>query len=292
MSNLSFSGHDTFHCRQFWLKKAYDHVRAEKSFNDDEASLELGVGKNMVTAIRHWAKCFQIIDENEGPTEVGNQLLSDDGWDPYLEDHGSLWLLHYLLISGKKASTFDLIFNRLIKERPEFDYEHYLKWLVQNEDDLPSANTLDKDFKVFYHTYYADFKAKDIEESFTGILTELGLLKKIRKKVIDKDGKTQEEEVWLLERTVRNEIPIEILFYAILKHHPNDKSISFDQLYSGDGEIGSVFALSKEGLIETLEQIATKYNGNVTFSNHAGVRELQITEELSARQVLSDYYGQ
>lgn len=292
MSQLSFSGHDTFHCRQFWLKKAFDFVEEGKRFADGDASLELGVGKNMVTAIRHWAKCFQIIDENEQPTLLANQLFSDTGWDPYLEDHGSLWLLHYLLVTSKKASTFDIIFNQLIKERPEFDANHYIKFLLKNEDSLPSTNTLDKDFKVFYHTYYANFKAKDIEESFTGILTELGLLKQIRKKVIDADRKQKEEEVWLLERTSRNEIPLEVLLYGILKAHPTDMSISFNQLYNGEGEIGSVFALSKEGLTEVLEALAEKFKGDITFSNQAGIRELQFRKKLDADKILASYYAE
>ena len=86
MSALTFSGHDTFHCRQFWLKKAYDHVGMKKGFNDDDASLELGVGRNMVTAIRYWAKQFQILDEHDKPTKIADQLLGKNGWDPYLED--------------------------------------------------------------------------------------------------------------------------------------------------------------------------------------------------------------
>jgi hypothetical protein len=291
MSDLTFSGHDTFHCRQFWLKKAYDFVESGKRFADTDASLELGVGKNMVTAIRHWAKCFQMLDEEQQASDLAKKLFADNGWDPYLEDHGSLWLLHYLLVTGKQASTFDIIFNRLIKERPEFDSEYYLKYLVQREENLPSENTLKKDFMVFYHTYYANFKAKDIEESFTGILTELGLLKQIRKKVIDKDMKAKEEAVWLLERTVRNEIPLEILLYGVLKQHPKELSISFNQLYNGDGEIGSVFALSKEGLTVALEALSEKFKDDITFSNQAGIRELQFKQQLDANQILAGYYA-
>ncbi len=74
MSNLVFSGHDTFHCRQFWLKKAFDFSSSNKSFNDDEASLELGVGKNMVTAIRYWSRCFQMIDDENLPSQLATDL--------------------------------------------------------------------------------------------------------------------------------------------------------------------------------------------------------------------------
>lgn len=48
---FTFSGHESFQCRQLWLKKGYDFVNKKKSFNDEDAVVELGVGKNMVSSI-------------------------------------------------------------------------------------------------------------------------------------------------------------------------------------------------------------------------------------------------
>lgn len=292
MSNYTFSGHDTFHCRQFWLKKAYDFARSKSSFNDDEASLDLGVGKNMVTAIRYWSKCFQVLDEDQIPTDIGQRLLADNGWDPYLEDHASLWLLHHNLVTGGHASTFSIIFNELIKARPEITTEYFLTFINGLIPEDFNENTLKKDFTVFYKTYFADFKANDIEESFTGILTELNLLKQINKTFIGSDGKAKSREVWLLDRSVRNDIPLHILLYGILKQHPEDLSISFESLYNGKNGIGSVFALSKEGLTIALERIAEELKQfNLVFSNEAGIRELQVKKKLNPIKVLEDYYG-
>ena len=33
----TFSGHDSFQCRQLWLKKGYDYVHEWQSFNDEDA---------------------------------------------------------------------------------------------------------------------------------------------------------------------------------------------------------------------------------------------------------------
>ncbi len=54
----TFSGHESFPCKTLWLKKGYDFVRAEKDFNAPEAVVDLGGGKNMVSAIRYWFKSF------------------------------------------------------------------------------------------------------------------------------------------------------------------------------------------------------------------------------------------
>lgn len=73
----TFSGHDSFQCRQLWLKKGYDYIQSKKSFNDEDAVVRLGVGKNMVSAIRYWMKAFNIIDGKDKPTEFGTKLFQD-----------------------------------------------------------------------------------------------------------------------------------------------------------------------------------------------------------------------
>lgn len=56
--------------------------------------------------------------ENEEPTKLADKLFNDvNGWDPYLEDLGTLWLLHYQLITRQKASTYGLIFNGLRRDK-------------------------------------------------------------------------------------------------------------------------------------------------------------------------------
>ena len=106
----TFSGHDSFQCRQLWLKKGYDYVKAQRSFNDEEAVVKLGVGKNMVSAIRYWMKAFNIIDNKDVPTEFGDRLFDDEnGYDPYLEDEGS-----HLFFLFSSANTTLILFISLI----------------------------------------------------------------------------------------------------------------------------------------------------------------------------------
>ena len=138
---LTFSGHDTFHCRQFWLKKAVDFSNSGGGFNDLDASLHLGVGKNMVTAIRFWAKCFGVLNEDSNVTNIGNSVFAENGWDPYLEDYGTLWLLQYFIVSKGIASSYNVIFNELIKERPEFTAEVFVQFVNSRKEGEYNSNT-------------------------------------------------------------------------------------------------------------------------------------------------------
>ena len=125
-NKLTFSGHDTFHCRQLWLKKGYDFVKKGNKFMDSEAVVLLGVGKNMVSAIYFWMKAFGLIDKDGNTTDLADYIFSLEGKDPYLEDEATLWLLHYHLVTQGFASIYDLIFNDFRKEKIEFTKDNFL----------------------------------------------------------------------------------------------------------------------------------------------------------------------
>ena len=72
----------------------------EELFTTDErAILALGLGSNMVKAIRFWGQVFGLLQVQRGlarNTELARRLLDTEiGIDPYLEDPGSLWRLHW-----------------------------------------------------------------------------------------------------------------------------------------------------------------------------------------------------
>src|SRR5690349_17763962 len=131
MSKLTFSGHESFHCRLFWLKKGFDFVEDGKKFSEESSVVDLGVGKKMVTAIRHWMNAFDLLDDKDKVTALADNLFGTKGWDPYLENEGTLWLLHYHLIKKGYASIFKLIFTELRRSKPEFMRKHFYS-LVSN----------------------------------------------------------------------------------------------------------------------------------------------------------------
>lgn len=70
-----YSGHDSFLCKQFWLKKGFDFAQGNNSFAEDKAVVKLGVGKNMVSAVHYWMKSFGICDSKNQITEIGNYIF-------------------------------------------------------------------------------------------------------------------------------------------------------------------------------------------------------------------------
>jgi hypothetical protein len=116
----TFGGHEKFAFRYGWLKKGVDAAKKDPMiFSHELALVELGVGKNMVRSIRHWCLSTNLLEETDGggrtrslnPTLLAERFVMERGWDPYLEDIGSYWLIHWELISNKtRALVWHILF--------------------------------------------------------------------------------------------------------------------------------------------------------------------------------------
>ncbi len=74
-----FARHETFHPRYGWLKKGFDKASEDEMiFSREDAPVILGVGKNMVKAIRYWSTAFKILKEGRLPGSKGNKLVPSE----------------------------------------------------------------------------------------------------------------------------------------------------------------------------------------------------------------------
>ena len=96
---VAFGRHESFPLRFGWIAKGLRALRDDPTvFTREDATVVLGVGKNMVSSIRHWlhaATLAQPRPDGRGheETEIARTAFNGDG-HPYLEDDGTIWLLH------------------------------------------------------------------------------------------------------------------------------------------------------------------------------------------------------
>lgn len=282
-----FSGHETFQCRHLWLKKGYDFIKSGKSFGSEDAVVELGVGKNMVTSIRYWMRAFDLSEGGEKMTAFSDAIFSDNGGhDPYLEDDASLWLLHYHLVRKGYATSYNLIFNELRKERVEFTKEAFVRFMrTKSESDIPftfNQNTIESDFDVFVKLYVGTETSKDKEEIVSGIFPELNLIRVIQRE--------KQATLYHIETNEKASIPEEVILYAIVTDPEIGLSVNLEALENGYNSVGAIFGINKTGLVDKIERLCAKHPG-IVYKDDAGIRELQFKKKPTWVQVLKDYYG-
>jgi len=277
-----------------WLKKGYDFLIEHHDFNADAAGIILGVGNNMVRSIRFWLRAFGITDQQDQLTDFAHLMFGKgegQGLDPFLEDEATLWILHYRLVAIGYASSYQLIFNEFRKNKIEFtrnDYLNFVKLRLEERSLNISENSINEDFVVFIKMYLNQDVQRDKEDSFSGILTELGLLDFFVKQ--REDTKKESENVFFIAPAEREDIPEVAILYAILENENYRDSISLNQLEVDQNSPGSVFALTRSGLSQKLRSIAKK-NPDIILSEQAGIRELQFRTKPQSDIILRKYYA-
>ena len=167
----TFGGHEKFVFRHGWLKKGVDGVKENPLiFTHDEALVKLGVGKNMVRSIRHWCLATGLVEEKKEvglahqlqTSNLGDKLLNDQGWDPYLEDIGSLWLLHWQLSTNlTRCFVGYLLFSKFIEtEFTKRQLANYLSSQFTQNEIHTTSGTIDREIDVCLRTYVPAVRAK------------------------------------------------------------------------------------------------------------------------------------
>ena len=295
-----FAGHETFTLRYGWLKKAVDATHEQREiFLQDDALVILGVGKNMVRAIRHWGLVTGILEEdtdvpnNRGrsirPSKLGMLLFGPRGLDPFLEDLGTLWLLHWQLAGNPDGpTTWYWVFNHFMEA--EFTKEKIVSDLLalteQADWKRVADSSLRRDINCFLRTYVPSKANRTVvlEETLDCPLAELGLIQDL-----------EANRVYGFARGEHASLPTTVFAYALLtfweKTASNRQALTFDEVAYRPGSPGRVFKLSEDALSVYLDSVETCTKGAISYNVTAGLRQLYRREACDALDVLRSHYS-
>lgn len=282
-NKYSFSGHETFPCRNLWLKKGYDYA-LKGDFNAPDAVVSLGVGKNMVSSIRYWLKATEMT-RNDKPTELARYLFQDDGWDPYCEDVLTLWLLHYQLVMTGEASLYKMVFLDYQRRNREFDkqkLQYYIETCCKLEGYVVNRGTLAKDINVMLQNYVYPENASDPEKCSNllmnlRLIKSLGIEQRINEKNVEKYG---------FAEITPEEIPEEAILYALLDRKHQESTLSNDTI----ADIALVFCMTINNMVKVLGGLAKKYPNIFTFTDNSGIRNIHFAKDAQEINILKNYY--
>jgi hypothetical protein len=293
---LNFSGHESFPLRYSWLSKGYQSICANaKFFGQDDSMVSLGVGKNMVSSIRHWGLACQAWEDVPGtrgkeiqPTRFGESILRD--WDPYLQHPGTYWALHWMIVvNPHKSTTWETVFNRA---SARFGQDQLIQELVElaadRGDRKSSRASLKRDIEVFKRSYLRPALKKGLfqEDELDCPFKQLGLLRPTTTK--------GEYELIVGSRPSLPDAVFEWALLIYLEHHyqVDRHGTSIDDILYGLNSPGRVFRLSESALIDRLHELAENYPDKYLIDETVGLRQFVVLpsapEPLDA---LASYYA-
>lgn len=291
-NKVAFGRHETFALRYGWLTKGYQAAGVNsKVFEDDESTVKLGVGVNMVSSIRYWLRACQILDAQTGqPTQIGKLLFDrKQGYDPYLEDEATLWLIHWLLASNAQLATaWFWFFNKFHKT--EFT-SHELAtaladWVKANLKTKVSASTIKGDAALVLRMY-TQSKGNTRTPMEEALDSPLALLRLVSQSAGGRSFQSRP--------AARAGLPIGIFGFAVTQLTEQRKVTAIpveDLMYSKDDypALGSLFRLNENDLVTKLEKLISFMPGKYEIRETAGIHQLYKLGEVDAYQYLAKHY--
>ncbi len=287
---MKFRAHDTFFIRKGWLNKGLRNVEKDAGVfmgtNGNPMDV-LGMGANMVKSLRYWMQAVGLTSEPHAGrkvqtfTELG-QVIYDN--DPYMEEMGTLWLMHYQLASNKEEATAWYYFFNEFKSS-EFTKEDFVKQLsnfVRINGEEVSERSLEDDYTCIINTYVSRMKSNpgkvQPESNIDCPFGELGLIDiaskkdKLYKKSVPKND-------WLH--------PLVVLA-VIVDQAKGKEEIKISSIQNDPCNAGKVFNLD----IITLTSLLYKMEllGYIKVNRTAGLDVIRILKQTTFVDCVKDYY--
>jgi len=280
----TFGGHEKFVLRQGWLRKGFEAVSSDPLvFTREEALVILGVGKNMVRSIRHWCLATGLVEEVHGTriahplrvSPLGRNLLSDNGWDPYLENSGTLWLLHWQLASNyTRSMVWALTFSSyLAEEFTKRDLIKYISGQFERSGIRTTEGTIEREVDCCLRTYVPaqTRQTGNLEETLDCPLNELSLIRF-----------TPEESIYRFNTGPKPTLSSYIFGYTLLSflsmHLHSRRTIAIDECLYPIGSPGQVFKLDEYSVMEYLEALESQMGGWMSIQETAGLRQIYLQD--------------
>ena len=287
---MRFRAHETFFIRKGWLSKGIKNVVADSAVfmgNSGNPMDVLGIGSNMVKSLRYWLQTVGLTTEPAyGKKE---QSLTDFGklvkqYDPYIEELGTLWLLHYHLAKNlNDATSWYFFFNEF--KLMEFDKDDFVRQLsaflrMQNEE--VSERSLEDDYNCIINTYLSRMKSNpekvQPESNIDCPLGELGLI----------DISNKKNKIYRKVSPKKETIHPLVVFAVIIDQACGAKEIKISSLQNDKLNIGKVFNMDIISLTSILYEL--ELLGFIKVVRTAGLDIIKINGDFSFISSVEEYY--
>ena len=290
---MKFRAHDTFFIRKGWLTKGMRCVANQPDvfISRDENPMDvLGIGANMVKALRYWLQAVGLTAEPSKGKRI--QTFTDLGTliyehDTYMEELGTLQLLQYRLASQREEATawyfFFNEFSRLEFSREDFveALQKYIK--IEDSETEYAIRSLNDDFQCIINTYLPRYKSNPAkispENNIDCPFGELGLVD-----VLNKRKKTYKKSI-----PASNTLDPYIILAVIVDNANGRKEIGLNELLTAPCNIGKVFNLDSITMLDVLYRIERL--GLIKINRTAGLDVIIIQGELSFLDCVEHFYA-
>ena len=290
---MKFRAHETFFIRKGWLNKGmkYVNIKPDVFIDKEENPMDvLGIGSNMVKSLRYWLQAVGLTQEpthgrrEQTFTDLGRSVFNNDR---YIEELGTLYLLHYKLVSNKtEATAWYYFFNEFaMAEFTKDDFvaaiQNYV--LMSVEESSVALRSLNDDFSCIINTYLPRYKSNPSkispENNIDCPFGELGLV----------DVLNKEKKIYKKSIPAPDSFDPWVVLAVIVDQAAGRTEIGLNELLTAHCNIGRVFNLDAITMLDVLHQIEKL--GEIKIIRTAGLDIIRIINQHSFQECVDIYYA-
>lgn len=288
---MKFRGHESFFIRKGWLNKGIRKTQQDPyafmGKNGNPMDI-FGMGLNMTKSLRYW---MQVTGINYEPKErQKRQKLTKLGefiykYDPYIEEIGTLLLIHYNLASNfEEATSWYYFFNEFNMIR--FDESDFIsaieRFIDIKGEKIVSRNSLKDDYDCIIKTYIPlrirDPKRVHPENNIDSPLGDLNLIECIDIK----------NKVYIKKSMNIDFVDPNIAMFIIKNSAFKKDEIKIDEVINSKNNLGKILNLE---LVETYDILRLlEQKSYIDLVRTAGLDVIRFTDQKDPYYYIEKYY--
>ena len=244
------------------LYKLFYLIYNNPTFKKKDLLLESGLGNNKVDNLKLYLKHLNLLDKLYKPTEFANIIYLND---KYFEDEITLWLLFYHWTEKESNPFLYFLLNESTEAKTKENLaKGFLSWSIRND----------------IKTDYGDDFVKGLINITTNSFLDVDAFKNLN---IFKFHNNK------FSRGIPYKVNVFLLAYILYNSRNGRTTITFDELLEEPSNIGKVFNLSKETLLEQIYKLRDV--GLLKYVQTANLQHIVYTYQESTLKLLDKYYG-
>lgn len=292
--SMKFRAHETFFIRKGWISKGMKYVSISPDVfisKEDNPMDVMGIGANMVKSLRYWLQAIGVTQEpasgkrTQTLTPFGQLVFAHD---KYIEEIGTLYLLHYKLASNKEmATSWYYFFNEFsLSDFSKDDFSTQISNYIKIEDDTANValRSIEDDFTCIINTYVPRYKTMpnkiSAENNIDCPFGEMGLIDIIKK------GKRHT----VYKKVVPSSSTFNpwVILAVINDNADGNNELKLSELLTGENNIGRIFNLDSIAMLDMLHE--AEKTDEIKIVRTAGMDIIHLAHNYTFEECVEKYY--
>ena len=239
------------------LARVLAEVAKDPTISKEDLMRAVGIGSTKAEAYKRLLLKLNFLDRRE-ITPLAHIILD---FDPFIQSETCMWVIHYKLCSNPEAEVWYNVLNGFLPDHTSFSFHDVLDFLLSKGIGSPANQHLRSDVSIFLRSYVA--KGSLAKISF---LEPDGFLRRNISQSKFRKGISVKASPSLISF---------VMFDQVRRKNPGHSTITIGELLMLDGNVGKVFSLDRQRLMNFLKLASSRqYNEVIAISTTAGLDQV------------------